>query len=504
MPPPLWEVYVCQSRACRERGADATLDAFRELAPPGLVEVRAAVLVGGGGGTTGPGGAAGKRKAQQAAKKMGRRGPVVRCVRSGAAGTAGGEEDGTGTGSGSDGHAFEAFEATGVDSVDKVYRILTRSMGLGGGGAASDGGWGDGHGGSGSGGGNGGSGGGYFAALPPHATDAERAAAGAYVDEAACEALRHKYLGNAALEGGDHGAAIAHYTRALEEAEAGAAVAGTGTGPEPGSGSGSGTAGVWTELEGEVGRAIAAGPWPGGGGGGDRDWEAPSGGKRGTKHPEPSPRSRSSPSPSSRTSSRTSPPNPLPAIPYPPAASSASDRRMASVLLLRSTAYLRRAFGHQAELRAVVAEMADLVPDPGALRALYGEVARCHPATFPAVARRVERDGRAQERQSRRIRYRHSLYEYSLLNAARDALRATSLLPGSAGAWVRAGDALAELRKLRESARYYERAMELDGSLADRLVPVVERLRTSQLALDAARDEGWPDDAMRLALDVTG
>ena len=61
-----------------------------------------------------------------------------------------------------------------------------------------------------------------------------------------------------------------------------------------------------------------------------------------------------------------------------------------------------------------------------------------------------------------------------------------------------------KLRKLREAARYYERAMEIDEGLVVSLMPVVERLRSSQQFLDEARALGWPEDTLRLSLDVAG
>ena len=78
------------------------------------------------------------------------------------------------------------------------------------------------------------------------------------------------------------------------------------------------------------------------------------------------------------------------------------------------------------------------------------------------------------------MKYRHGLYEYALLHAAQDSLRSTHLLPYNAKSYLRAGDALAELRKLIKAIRYYEEAVELDPALEEgRLVPVMERLKKS-------------------------
>lgn len=101
-------------------------------------------------------------------------------------------------------------------------------------------------------------------------------------------------------------------------------------------------------------------------------------------------------------------------------------------------------------------------------------------------------------------KYYHGLYEYALLHATQDSLRATQLLPNYAKTWLRAGDSLAELRKLKESAQYYEKALELDPSLSNTLRPIIERLKKSQEFLDKARANGWTEDTLRVALAVTG
>jgi len=47
--------------------------------------------------------------------------------------------------------------------------------------------------------------------------------------------------------------------------------------------------------------------------------------------------------------------------------------------------------------------------------------------------------------------------------------------------------ALAELRKLKESALYYQKAVELDPTLREWLEPVIERLERSQQVLEKAQ-----------------
>lgn len=166
------------------------------------------------------------------------------------------------------------------------------------------------------------------------------------------------------------------------------------------------------------------------------------------------------------------------------------------------TAYLKRAFAHQAELRNTVNDLSATVPDPSHLGRVY-QVAAAHPSLSKPLFNKIVRDTKVQDKKFRQTKYRHGLYEYALLHAAQDSLRSTQLLPHHAKTWLRAGDALAELRKLKESALYYQKAIELDPTLKDRLDPVIDRLERSQQFLEKAK--GWySSDTLRLALDVAG
>lgn len=178
------------------------------------------------------------------------------------------------------------------------------------------------------------------------------------------------------------------------------------------------------------------------------------------------------------------------------------DAQEGIVLLLRATAYLKRAFQHQAELRKSVQDLAETVPDPEHLGRLYNLAAQ-HPSLSKPLFQKVLTDTKKQDGKFRQTKFRHGLYEYALLHAAQDSLRSTQILPHHAKTWLRAGDALAELRKLKESAMYYQKAIDLDPTLKDRLEPVIERLERSQRFLDKAKG-WWSSDTLRLALDVAG
>jgi hypothetical protein len=48
------------------------------------------------------------------------------------------------------------------------------------------------------------------------------------------------------------------------------------------------------------------------------------------------------------------------------------------------------------------------------------------------------------------------LYEYNLVAALEDLLRATACLPGFSVAWMRAGEALGEYKQFSSAIEYYE------------------------------------------------
>jgi tetratricopeptide (TPR) repeat protein len=143
----------------------------------------------------------------------------------------------------------------------------------------------------------------------------------------------------------------------------------------------------------------------------------------------------------------------------------------------------------------------------------------------------LTRNGTKQKAQLRKVQYRHGLYQNSLLQAAQDSLKATELLPTYSTAFLRAGETLNELWRIKESRQYYEKAMELlqkrqeqfltddrqallekDGedtnedTLAtsiSNLNSVFQNLDLRQVVLDQAlSNQDWPKDSVRLALDV--
>jgi len=171
------------------------------------------------------------------------------------------------------------------------------------------------------------------------------------------------------------------------------------------------------------------------------------------------------------------------------------------ILMKRARAYLKRAANHRTTLRILVKDLGDSVPSATTMKILY-QTASTNPALAPNIFGRLAGDSKAQQQKFRQIRYRHDMYEFALLHAVQDSLEGTQLLPRNAKAWLLAGECLAELRKLKESNQYYQRALEIDPSMEKTLKVRMEKNRISQTMLDGARASGFSGDTLRLALDV--
>jgi hypothetical protein len=124
-----------------------------------------------------------------------------------------------------------------------------------------------------------------------------------------------------------------------------------------------------------------------------------------------------------------------------------------------------------------------------------------------------------QKGQLRRIQYRHGLYQTSLLQATKDSLRSTELLPEYTSSWILAGELLSDLWKIKESRQYYEKAMSLVAAttpptnvndenylLKESIMTLLDGLGTRQDLLDqqARANKKWSKDSVRLALDIAG
>jgi tetratricopeptide (TPR) repeat protein len=171
------------------------------------------------------------------------------------------------------------------------------------------------------------------------------------------------------------------------------------------------------------------------------------------------------------------------------------------VLLMRANAYMQRASLHRERLTESVNQLTEMVPDTETLQTVYEHLGT-EPALSNSLFQRILSDTSKQEAKFRQTQYRHGLYQYALLQASQDSLRSTQLLPTYADSWRTAADILSALWKLKESGQYYVRAIELDNTLSESLLPLIKRLQKRQSLLDNARAYGWSEDMLRLALDV--
>jgi tetratricopeptide (TPR) repeat protein len=94
-----------------------------------------------------------------------------------------------------------------------------------------------------------------------------------------------------------------------------------------------------------------------------------------------------------------------------------------------------------------------------------------------------------------------SLHEYALVSALQDLLTATTVMPGFAQAWRRAGDALAELRQFQSAIEYYEVAMRLDTGLETQLTPIIEKTKLMKKLWESAAQKGVPAEKVLALLD---
>jgi tetratricopeptide (TPR) repeat protein len=212
-----------------------------------------------------------------------------------------------------------------------------------------------------------------------------------------------------------------------------------------------------------------------------------------------------------------------------------NQKQQGVILLLRSSAYLQQAKSHKAILQKAVNEWK--LPRTEVLQAMVQD------ATFLSGSgvtssvslsflQMLTRNGARQKAQLRKVQYRHGLYQNSLLQAAQDSLKATELLPTYSTAFLRAGEILNELWRIKESRQYYEKAIELlqmrqeqflkgdpqtalekdgDDDKADTIATsfsnldsVFQNLDLRQHVLDQAlSNQDWPTDSVRLALDVS-
>jgi hypothetical protein len=172
-----------------------------------------------------------------------------------------------------------------------------------------------------------------------------------------------------------------------------------------------------------------------------------------------------------------------------------------SILMKRARAYQRRATNHRLILRSLVKDLSDTSPPIKSIMMLY-QSTMANSQLSSSIFTRIASDSKVQSAKFKQVKYRHDMYEFALLHAVQDSLESTQLLSHNVNSWLLAGECLAELRKLKESNMYYQRALEIDPSMKEKLESVMEKNRCSQEFMDTARTSGFSGDTLRLAIDV--
>jgi len=413
-----WQIYVDQSKASLDRGGGATFDAFFSLCDHDGeggrannedvigVQVIPAILpkpVGGG------------------------KAPWIRCLWN--------------TNKKNIVRPSPNLDVSNVDSVDKVYRILTKHLGV------------------------------------------------KNVSQEACECLKWKYKGNTFLESGEIQSAIGAYNEALSICEDYAIAQSTSSNVD------NQAASILQQQEGII-LLLRASAYLQQAQSHKEILQTDVAGDEETKLP-------SSQVLQALFSDTLSPPpfSPLPEPDVPPGTSDVSDNNQKVGAMGND---LPEANGERAE-SAVGKEKES--PRSSSTDRIADPPIDIDPqmASRLSMLRKLQRNGMFRDAQLRKLQYRHGLYQMSLLQAARDSLKATEVLPNYSTAWLRAAEILSDLWKIKESKQYYEKALSVDASLKESLVSVLSELEERQELLKRARaSKDLSEDSLQLALDIAG
>lgn len=203
------------------------------------------------------------------------------------------------------------------------------------------------------------------------------------------------------------------------------------------------------------------------------------------------------------------------------------DREQEGVLLvMRGTALLQRAYAYRMRHKDISMFVQEILPSTGVIQSMFDALAPLSPLPRARISidllnkmsaiysnldispkwadiksRWPEREGSLNglfqgEELIDRASFSYSLYEHALMRAVQDLLTATIVLPGFAQSWRRAGDALGELRLYPTAIEYYEVAVRLDNSLAEQLIPAIERMKVLDRLIENAAAKGFPAEAI--------
>ncbi|CAM9293778.1 unnamed protein product [Laminaria digitata] len=155
------------------------------------------------------------------------------------------------------------------------------------------------------------------------------------------------------------------------------------------------------------------------------------------------------------------------------------------LLVMRATAFMQRAYSHGRALTDLLQKVVVDMPTDATLDTLHELWGHSWPSAKVVLLGMFAQDCEGRGSLYQKTKFRYGLYEFALLRACEDALRATETLPTYPQCWLKAGDALTALRKPKEAAGYYQVALDLDSSMESYLRPKIETLR-----------EGSGDDAL--------
>ena len=194
------------------------------------------------------------------------------------------------------------------------------------------------------------------------------------------------------------------------------------------------------------------------------------------------------------------------------------------ILVMRGTALLQRAFLYRMRHKDISTFVQEILPSTEVIRAMFDALAPLSPVLrartsidllnrMAVIYRNLDLSPKWADLKSRwperegslgtsgeelidRASFSWSLYEHALMRSVQDLLTATMVLPGFAQSWRRAGDALAELRLYTSAIEYYSTAIRIDSTLAEQLVPAIERMKVLDRLIENAAARGYPSEAI--------
>lgn len=171
--------------------------------------------------------------------------------------------------------------------------------------------------------------------------------------------------------------------------------------------------------------------------------------------------------------------------------------------VMRSTAYLQRAYTHFMQFRELVEQISKPLPDQAVFRFLESVQARSPFLVVPVLSR-LTAAYEARGRLYRLTKFQFSLFEFAVHKACHDALTATHILPNFTKSWIRAGHGLRFLRRFKDAIECYRIVIQIDPAMAQELGQEIELLEKVQQYVDNSRAQGVSEESLVITLDSLG